>query len=105
MISVLLFVSTLAGMTFGFMNQMGMEMSGASAHMDCVSHCLAMASSFTNGIVSDLFVLLATVAFSVLFFSTRLPILLSEPIARIRWREGIGKYLRSQSLSTIILRL
>jgi hypothetical protein len=77
----------------------GMETSGA----ECLEHCLSAASTTTiTTPMSFAFVtLIAVIALVVSEWSSALSTL--SPSLR-RWREGIGKLLLQQSLSTVILR-
>jgi hypothetical protein len=79
----------------------GMETSGA----ECLEHCLSATSTATAVVTPlpfALIVLIAAVAVLVFGWSPS-PLSTFNPSLR-RWREGIGKLLLQQNLSTVILR-
>lgn len=114
LLAVYLLVSlSFAGMAFfGMEATMRMDMTcmgagcdpmdhGASSE-DCVSHCIAAVSPS-----STLFMPIAMALLVLAFFlRADAEVALGSRFAPIvqRWREGIGKALRHQSLSTIVLR-
>jgi hypothetical protein len=112
--SVLFLATTFAGMAFFGMGTGGVQMEGTcmgmscgsmdhgTAPSDCLDHCIGQVSPATTVPVSTAIPLLLLLAFCLL---ADLPL----PVGRFipgasRWREGIGKFLRHQSLSTVILR-
>ncbi len=102
----LLFVMTYAGMAI-FAAQ-GV-MTDAAHHgpvamgLDCLDRCLSAVAPFT-GAFSPLFVTaFSFVAFIMTFVATT-PNVGVVRFSAHRWREGIGKTLVRQELSTIILR-
>jgi hypothetical protein len=118
-ITVLLFVITLAGMAvFGMQANMDMgsqACTGATcapmtdagrtndmAGLDCINHCLAAAVvPMIN--TPPLVIAFALVLFAVLIFG-RTTVEIGAREFFLRRREGIGKHLLHQNLSTIVLR-
>lgn len=107
--SILLTFSTFVGMSVFGMNDTMMHTDSDSCMSvtcatNCLDHCLSAASSVTTFVtpLPITFVILLVVV--ALAFSDRLPTAASfEPSFR-KWREGIGKLLLQQRLSTVILR-
>jgi hypothetical protein len=115
--SVLLSFITLAGMTiFGMQGVMHMDADSCmgvscstdgdtgTSGTDCLNHCLSVASSVTT--------VVTPMPFAVVFLLAVVVLLLAEWLSNLsiyapsveRWREGIGKLLLQQKLSTVILR-
>lgn len=116
--SILLTLSTLAGMTvFG--------MRGVMSHMDsdscvstdcpisnntgetetgCLNHCLSVASSASTAVVPMPFTFVFLITAVALLLAEWIPTIRTIAFSNERWREGIGKLLLQQKLSTVILR-
>ena len=108
--------TTFAGMAFfGMEETMVMDhgtcmgaacdsMPGATSGADCLNHCLSAIPQANPTAPLSLFITLAA-AFVAFIVSSALLADSDRFVARSRrWREGIGKLLLQQSLSTVVLR-
>lgn len=116
--SILLTFSTLAGMAVFGMNGVMMHMDSDScvgvacstagdmgtSGTDCLDHCLSVASSVTTVVTPMPFAFLILLAVVALLISEWSPVVSTFSPSLRRWREGIGKLLLQQKLSTVILR-
>lgn len=77
-----------------------MEASGA----ECLEHCLSATSTATTVVTPMPFAFITFIAVVALLVSAWSPALSTSSPSLRRWREGIGKLLLQQNLSTVILR-
>ena len=116
--SILLTFSTLAGMAIfgmhGVMTHMDSDScigvacptSGdmGTTGTDCLDHCLSVASSVTTVVTPMPFAFVFLLVAVALLLAEWLPTISTYAPSIERWREGIGKLLLQQNLSTVILR-
>ncbi len=99
--SILLAFATIGGLAVFGMDGSGMQMDTGHGSMDCLSHCLGVASSTTAGVVP---VTVSTFAFVVLFVLSFLAWQTKQIVwipSVARWREGIGKRYRQRELAVV----
>lgn len=113
--STILLATTFAGMAvFGMDSGAAMNhgacmgsncasMPGAMSGMECVNHCLSVVPTSSPASAFS-FLLMLAVGIVAFFLSDWFIDESRSFTARRHWREGIGKFLLHQSLSTIVLR-
>lgn len=69
---------------------------------DCLTHCLSISSSIATVAIPPIMITLLLIG--IYCFSQRSLVVTFSQFLRRRWREGIGKLLLQQNLSTVILR-
>ncbi|MEI6510457.1 MAG: hypothetical protein WCO25_00255 [Candidatus Uhrbacteria bacterium] len=99
--SLVLAFATIGGLAVLGMEGDGMQMDAGHGSMDCLSHCLGVASSASTGIASAI---VSTVGFATLFVLLLIVWQSSEAEtipSIVRWREGIGKRYRQRELAVV----
>lgn len=114
-VSLIILTTTFGGMVlFGMASVMDMghetcvgtdcgSAHGATSGTDCLDHCLSTIPSASPAAPFSLFVAFA-ISLVAFVLSTRLTSESRLAHRSRRWREGIGKLLQQQSLSTVVLR-
>ena len=103
--SVLLAASTMAGMAvFGMSGTMSHADSPmGTSGVDCIEHCLSVASSVTAVAAPLPLTLVALILSVAILLSEWIPAAAFRQAVARHWREGIGKLRLRQNLSVVIL--
>lgn len=99
--SVLFAFATIGGLAVLGMDMGGGHMEPGSGSVDCLEHCLSVASSASAGITSAADFVLAFAIVSVLIaFAWKLPSVISKT-ADVRWRDDFGIRFRHRELAVV----
>ncbi len=102
LVALLFMATTFAGMAFFGMGMGAVHMDHGVAATNCLNHCIDEVAPSTTLPAALAVPFLFLLAFCLL--ATVAP-MLDRTVAPVRrWAEGIGKYLRHQRLSVIVLR-